>query len=137
MSDKPTNVLLLIWTFLTSPIAIAIISYIAGAITSLFAPWNKWFIEKRKIRFNNKKEKIRQWKEDISKNREDYDSFKKTVTFYELKNRIPPEELTSFSPPSHTKEGNPIIYLTVGKGKDKVGRFQEVVSEIEKEWEII
>ena len=48
MSDKPTNVLLLIWTFITSPISIAIISFIAGAIISLFAPWNKWFIERKK-----------------------------------------------------------------------------------------
>ena len=65
MSDKPTNVLLLIWTFITSPISIAIISFIAGAIISLFAPWNKWFIERKKIKQSYRKENIIQWRKMV------------------------------------------------------------------------
>jgi hypothetical protein len=65
MPDKQTNVLLPTWTFITSPIPIAIISFIAGAILSLFTPWNKWFIENKKTKQAYRKEKIIQWRKMV------------------------------------------------------------------------
>ena len=87
----------------------------------------------------NRKEKIHQWKEDISLHRGDFSSFRKTYTFNELKAELSPKELESFCPEvRYDKNGRMIIDISITRGKqvDKMGRFQEIVSKKEKDWGI-
>jgi hypothetical protein len=138
MSDKLTNVLLPIWTFLTSPIAIAIISYIAGAITTLFAPWNKWFVEKRKLKLNNRKEKIHLWREELNKFTTISD-FYKTPLYNELREYIPNKEQTKLFNNDGIEViiGGPIGTEASTTESRIFERFHKVISDKEKEWDII
>lgn len=81
MSDKPTTESLSILSFLTSPITIGVISYLAGAITSLFAPWNKWFIENKKAKQAYRKEKIIQWRKMVHEVSNAQDNSDKPISY--------------------------------------------------------
>ncbi|WP_243373415.1 hypothetical protein [Geotalea sp. SG265] len=94
MPEKNTNVTDLVVSVFTSKEII--IAAIGGVIGTFAAPWTKWKFEQEKIRLENRKEKIRKWREEIDRS-ENYVSFQDTETFHYLKTRIPSSELEGFS----------------------------------------
>lgn len=128
MSDKSANVFDLIASIVTSKEII--IAVIGGIIGTFLSPWTKWLFDKKKIQIDNRKEKIRQWREEINKH-STFVAFSQTSTFQELKNRLTKEELSNLYN----------IWLDMNPGisgeKLKLARFHDIVSQIEKEWQII
>jgi len=108
----------------------AIIGLISGAVGSLLAPWVKWRIEKVRLQFEARKEKIKYWRNEID-NSDDFYSFIQTSTFQDLKKRLTDEELASFYKTWIEKNPN------IDTQKSKLSRFHEIVNSIEKEWKII
>ena len=82
MSDKSANVFDLIASIVTSKEII--IAVIGGIIGTFLSPWTKWLFDKKKIQIDNRKEKIRQWQEEINKH-STFVAFSQTSTFQELK----------------------------------------------------
>jgi len=133
MPEKSTNIIDSIVSIFTSKEII--IAAIGGAIGTFAAPWTKWKFEKEKIQLENRKEKIRKWREEIDKS-EDYNSFRETATFHELKGRFTNKELESFGTYWLEISSN-FSSSAVNSEKTKLGKFHEVVSQIEKEWKIV
>ena len=65
MSNSTTNVLQVFWTFITSPIIVPVITFVAGGILTLLLPWNTWFIENKKQNKPIVKKKIIQWRKMV------------------------------------------------------------------------
>jgi len=133
MPEKSTNVLDLLFSlFASEKFIAAFIGLIAGTIATFVAPWTKWKFEKAKIQLENRKEKIKKWRSEID-SAEDYDSFRHTATFHDLKDRLTKEDLSSFN--STWVELGHHSSQYDGE-KMKLCKFHEVVSKIEKEWGI-
>lgn len=131
MPEKSTNVFDLLLSLLASEKFIAaFLGLVAGTIATFAAPWTKWKFEKEKIQLENRKEKVRKWRDDINFY-DDFVSFAKSQTFHDLKDRFTKEEISSFYQ----------MWLDLNHGidteKTKLGRFHEEVSKIEKEWGLI
>jgi hypothetical protein len=107
--------------------------------SSVSSESNREDIEIEKLKLENRKEKIKQWREDILKKRDDSDSFFNTSTFHELKGKLTDKELIFATGISYGKDGDRIIHadLYFPEGIDRLGRFLEIVSDIEKDWGII
>jgi len=132
MPEKSTSVLdLLISLFISEKFIAAFIGLIAGTIATFVAPWTKWKFEKEKIKLENRKEKIKNWRDEIS-NSEDFNSFSQTSTFHELKDKLTKEELKEFDA-TWVDIGN----HSVDGEKLKLGKFHVIVSQIEREWEVV
>jgi|WetSurMetagenome_2_1015567.scaffolds.fasta_scaffold00054_55 hypothetical protein len=144
MPAAPLNGFDLFVSFITSDKFIAaFIGLISGTVATFIAPWTKWHFKEKELRREHRKDKIRQWRDDIFKNRDNFNDFKKTSTFQELKDKLSPVELKDFlfEPVSISGDsaGNPVINVDMAYHKeiDKLGRFQEIISQIEKEWKLI
>jgi len=120
-------------TFFTSPIVIAIISYIAGFGTAYVKNWVQWIFKKKEIeltnQYNSRKENITRWRNELGKHTK-FITFSTTPTFYELKDKINPVELKGYFNP--TVIDNPFA----GTERHKLEKFYKVISDQEKEWGI-
>lgn len=131
MPDKATSLFDLFVSIVTSKTAIAsAIGFVSGAALTLFTPWNKWIIEKRKLKLENRKEKIRKWREEIGRHAT-FVEFSQTSTFQDLKGHLTKDEI----------RGLYVLWLdknpNINSEKTKLMRFHEIVSQYEKEWKII
>lgn len=137
MSEKPTNESLSILSFLTSPITIGIISYLAGAITSLFAHWNKWFIEKRKNKQSNRKEKIIQWRKmiyEISNKQENLDKpvsylLERHEAYYSLRPHLSQDTIREIA--------NTRTFISGSTIDASISFIINEIARLEKEWDLI
>lgn len=137
MPEKQLSVLELIGSILAyKEIIIAILGGVTGAV---IAPWSKWHFKENELRRADRKEKIRQWKEDITTYIDDFESFKETDTFQILKTKLSVKEFKSFCPKiKYGKNGGQIIDIPicVGEQVDKMARFKEIAYRIEKDWNL-
>jgi hypothetical protein len=81
MLNSITSVLQAVWAFLTSSSVIPVISFVAGGILTLLLPWNKWFIENKKIKQAYRKEKIAQWRKMMHEISNGKDNPNKSVSY--------------------------------------------------------
>ena len=131
MSDRAASLFDIVVSLITSKTAIvSTLSFLAGAVLSLFTPWNKWIIEKRRTKLDNRKEKVRKWRDEIDKH-DTFVTFSQTSTFQDLKDRLKDEEVRTFY--MGWLDENP----NIDTEKSKLMRFHQIVSEYEKEWKII
>lgn len=131
MPDEATSLIDLLVSIITSKTAIvSTISFLAGAALSFLAPWNKWIIEKRRKKLENRKEKVRKWREEIDRH-DTFVAFSQTSTFQDLKDRLKEDELKTFY--TGWLDRNP----NIDTEKSKLMRFHQIVSEYEKKWELI
>jgi hypothetical protein len=135
MSDKSTNVFDLIASIVTSKEII--IAALGGVIGTFLSPWTKWLFAKKKIQIDNRKEKIRLWREELNKV-DSLSDFYKTPLYNELAAYIPEKELKELF------HNNNIEVTTLGdttsvttQDNRIIARFHKAVSEIEKKWGII
>lgn len=137
MSDKPTNVSDLIASFIASKEFI--FAALGGVIGFFLSPLGKWIaFEKKKIQIENRKEKVRLWREELNK----YDTlsdFYKTPLYNELVGYIPEEERDQLLNNRNfecTIGGAVGVYTSTAE--DRIfARFHKVISDKEKEWNII
>jgi uncharacterized membrane-anchored protein YhcB (DUF1043 family) len=118
----------------------AIIGLIAGAISgtvaSLTAPWVKWAIEKRKIKLENRRKTLEQWRNCIEK---EFDprTFRETVEFSQMQKLISKEIEKELNPDDFIK-GQPVINLRSTIGRDNLrDRLLKEISEIEYKWNLL
>ena len=131
MPATQPNVFDLISSILTSDKFIAaFLGLIGGIIATFIAPWTKWIFEKKKIQIENRKEKVKHWRDEINYHNS-FISFSRTSTFQELKSRFTKEELSEFC-----NIGTDTI-PDISRDKVKLARFHDVAFQIEKEWGII
>ena len=118
----------------------AIIGLIAGAISgtvaSLTAPWIHWTIEKKKIKLENRRKTLYQWRNCIQ-NKFDPQTFRETIEFSQMKMLLTngiEKELN----PSDFNVSTPVINLRSVIGRDNLrDRLLAEVSEIEKKWGLL
>jgi hypothetical protein len=134
MPDKQANLLQTILSLLISPTFF--VAVIGGIIGAFLSPFGKWITyEKKKIQIENRKEKIRFWREEIL-NHKTMATFSNTVTYHELFDRIPKEK-------NNNPQNAVMMEIDIGYGSIRnqdtimLSKFLKVVSEIEKEWGII
>lgn len=138
MSDKLSTELNYLWSLATSSIGIAIFSYLAGFATAFIKPWFQWFFKKREIaltnQFNNRKETVRRWREELNKF-ETLSDFYQTPLYNELVGYIPDEEMTELL---NNNTIEVILHIgTTTRDSRVIARFHKVISDKEKEWNII
>lgn len=66
----------------------AIIGAIAGAIVSLFAPWVKWGVEKRKIKLKNRMQLISETRVYLENFAFDYTKFRISKEYSQIRNYL-------------------------------------------------
>ena len=119
-------------SLVTSPIGIAIISYFAGIITAFITPFFQWIFKKKELtltnKFNSRKDKIRQWREEINKHTS-LETFKHTTTYHELMEYIGGEFFELYLPPE--------IVESKGIRDPIIIRCHEIIIQQEKNWEIL
>lgn len=133
MSTSSTGIVENLFAFFTSKEFL--IAIIGGAIGTYFAPWTKWKFEKEKIKLESRKEKIRQWREEVDKS-ENFHSFQQTATFHHFKEKFTEKDLHSFNFKQNTVFANK-SYIAPNPDKQILGRFHEEISKVEKEWGLI
>ena|ERR1043165_349054 len=114
----------------------AIAGFASGLIASLIAPWVKWNIEKKKIKFENKRKLIESWRNTIGNNF-DPTTFRETVAYSQMKNYLTDTIKKELDPPDFDNN-KPVLHLRSGIGRDSLkDRLLEAVSVIERKWGLI
>lgn len=128
-SELYANILLIL--------AICLLGLFAFIVTLLICRKKeiKTGVDKQPEVMNNRKEKIRFWREELNSTKS-IASFIHTVTYIELRDRIPQEEMKKLLEGPHLELTPSIDAITTSDSR-MVMRFHKVVSEIEKEWGII
>jgi ABC-type multidrug transport system fused ATPase/permease subunit len=109
---------------------ILIILFLLSLLFSLLYSYCRYAEQTSQEIKNNRKETILRWRKDISKYT-DFESFSNTSTFHELKNHFPDKEIMYFR--QWIDKG-----LDIKPARERwIGPFYDLVSKIEKEWEII
>ncbi len=121
---------------ITSAIFGLIAGAISGTVASLTAPWIHWKIEKKKIKLENRRKKLEQWRNYINRSF-DPQFFRETVEFSEMKNFLSKKIVKELDPPD-LRDGRPVINLRGAIGRDNIrDRLLEEVAVIEREWGLL
>lgn len=133
-----TNALEIIYSILISEKFIAaVIGMAGGTIASFIAPWTKWHFREKELRRENRKEKIEKWRFELNKLKSISD-LHSTPLYNELKTEITEEERKKLFSNS-TIECNIIGGTVLATNVDDriISRFNEIISQKEKEWRLI
>lgn len=139
MSATPPNVSDLFVSLVTSEKFIAaFLGLVGGTIATFIAPWTKWHFKEKELKRENRKEKLRFWREELNKFNTLSD-FYKTPLYNELIEYIPSKEQTELI---NNNGIEVIISGPIGiEGSTTetriFERFHKVISQKEKEWGII
>jgi len=109
------------------PIATGLIGLAAG----LLAPWIKWIFEKRSTKLNDRRERIKYWRESIEKFNFSESRFGATAAYSSLRPYLSETALGSI-------EGR--TYVVPPEGRESDGpRFilLDEVARIEKQWKLL
>jgi gas vesicle protein len=109
---------------------------ISGTVASLTAPWVGWSIEKRKIKLENRRKTLEQWRNCI---KEDFDpqKFRETIEFSQMQKLISKGIEKELNPADFIK-GEPVITLRSPIGRDNLrDRLLKEISEIEQKWNLL
>ena len=114
----------------------AIAGFVSGLIASLIAPWVKWNIEKKKIKFENKRKLVESWR-NIIENSFDANTFRETVTYSQMKNYLSDAIKKELDPPDYDND-KPVLHFRSVIGRDNLkDRLLDEVSIIERKWDLI
>ena len=135
------NVSDLIVSLITSEKFIAaFLGLIGGTIATFIAPWTKWHFKEKELKRESRKEKLRFWREELSKF-ETISDFHKTPLYNELFEYIPDKERTKLLNNGGIEviiSRDSAIGIETSTAKDRIfERFHKIISDKEKEWGII
>ncbi len=115
---------------LTTTLLIPLLSGFAGFFGGVIATYLKWDVEKRKIRAENRKDRIREWRQLIDQTN-DFDNLWGSSVYHELE---------PFISDSEKKELHSMI-MNKGYGGNetdiKKGILFSAISKIEKNWDLL
>ena len=116
----------------------ALLGLLAGVFGSIFTPWIKWEIEKKKETRAIKRKKIDTWRSYVEKNF-NWDSFRDTSFFSEMKPFLSEKMVKELDPYSFDKIKTPTIHLRSPIGRDDLKmRLLDEITAIEKEkWKLL
>ena len=116
----------------------ALLGLLAGVFGSIFTPWIKWEIEKKKETRAIKRKKIDTWRSYVEKNF-NWDSFRDTSFFSEMKPFLSEKMVKELDPYSFDKTKTPTIHLRSPIGRDDLKmRLLDEITAIEKEkWKLL
>ena len=116
----------------------ALLGLLAGVFGSIFTPWIKWEIEKKKETRAIKRKKIDTWRSYVEKNF-NWDSFRDTSFFSEMKLFLSEKMVKELDPYSFDKTKTPTIHLRSPIGRDDLKmRLLDEITAIEKEkWKLL
>ena len=120
-----------------------LISFLSGSfsaiVVSLWAPWVKWDIEKRKNQYQGRKELIDSCKNYINKEIFDTIAFTQTPLYSNIRPELPPELVNNIESLSNS----PVLKIEIQRsGRDSGAnnyktRLLDAITDIEKKWELI
>jgi hypothetical protein len=113
-------------------IIVAAISFASAALGALFAPWGQWYVESRKIRAENRKTKLKEWRAQINERLTDGTRVIDALSLNELHphlSRNTQRELLLRWPDGIPKSHEDALFL-----KDLL--LQEI-AKLEKKWRLI
>lgn len=138
MPDKTPQTVLDIVAFFTSKPIISILSFLAGIAIAIIPQWNKWCIKRQEIaltnKINNRKEKIRHWREELNKIKS-LGALYSNPVYNELRGFIPKDEMSSL-----LKDDSVHVIIGIGPTTQDsriIMRYHQAISEKEKKWGII
>jgi hypothetical protein len=112
-----------------SKILPALLGFLGGVVGSIFAPWSKWGVEKRRERLKYRQTQINRWREFMTTEFEQL-SFSETTVYSELRPYLSKETRRSI-------EGNEII-IRDGRGGNVVKSLVlDDIAELEKKWKLL
>ena len=111
---------------------------LAGVLGGIFSPWIKWEIEKKKEKRAAKRKKIDSWRSYVDKNF-NWDSFRDTSVFSEMKPFLSEKMVKELDPYSFDKTKTPVLHLRSPIGRDDLKmRLLDEITAIEKEkWKLL
>ena len=115
-----------------------ILGLIAGGIGGFFSPWIKWSIDKKREAREIKRKRIQSWRNYIDTNF-DWDTFRDTSIFSEMRPFLSPEMVRKIDPYSFDKGTTPTIHLRSPIGRDDlIMKLLNEVTVIEKDkWKLL
>ena len=122
----------------TTKILPSFLGLLAGVLGAIFTPWIKWEIEKKKETRATKRKKIDSWRSYVDNNF-NWDSFRDTSVFSELKPFLSEKMVKELDPYSFDKTKTPNIHLRSSIGRDDLKmRLLDEITSIEKEkWKLL
>ena len=141
MSATPPSVFDLFVSLITSEKFIAaLLGIIGGTIATFIAPWTKWHFKEKELKRESRKEKIRLWREELNKYNS-FSDFYKTSLYNELVEYIPTKERATLLNNGSIKikiNHSGAIPIDASTAETRISeRFHKVISDKEKEWNII
>lgn len=108
----------------------AILAFIGGLAGSLVAPWINWGIEKRRNRFNYRKELITSWRNYLE-NQHMEELILESPVYSAIRPHLKPEVISDI-------ENQRMAHVPGGRGGNvKKQMILDEVARIEKEWKLV
>jgi hypothetical protein len=121
----------------TTKLLPSLLGLLGGVVGSIITPWIKWEIEKKKETREIKRKKIDSWRFYIE-NHFNWDSFRDTSIFSEMKPFLSEEIIRELDPYSFDKTNTPTIHLRTPIGRDDLKmRLLDEITAIEKKWKLL
>jgi hypothetical protein len=121
----------------TTKLLPSLLGLLGGVVGSIITPWIKWEIEKKKETREIKRKKIDSWRFYIENNF-NWDSFRDTSIFSEMKPFLSEEIIRELDPYSFDKTNTPTIHLRTPIGRDDLKmRLLDEITAIEKKWKLL
>ena len=111
---------------------------IAGGVGGFFSPWIKWSIDKKRESREIKRKRIQSWRNYIDTTF-DWDTFRDTSVFSEMRPFLSSEIVKQIDPYSFDIKHRPTIHLRSPIGRDDlIMRLLNEITVIEKEkWKLL
>lgn len=122
----------------------AFLGLLAGAISSLIAPWVHWGIEKRKLKLKAREDLIRQAREALECGNHTNEEFRHLSVYSRIRPFLSPQAIEAVE--GDPSEGAPfsqeVVHIVMGNGRHSgVNPFRAQVldelTELEKKWELV
>jgi hypothetical protein len=113
----------------------AIGGLVGGLITGVIAPHIAWGIEQRRIKLNDRREKIKEWRQMMKVKDFNRDRFRNTTAYSTLRPYLTPKLVAEIEDPIIRLElntGEPVKRTTTLKAK-----ILDEIAEIEGRWKLL
>jgi hypothetical protein len=116
---------------LSEKVLVALIGFISGVAGSFIGPSVRWWIEKRRIQLEGRRNQIDEWEEMLKKLQKNYDSFEAFERDLQSKRRFPSLERSLGKPRVEQ------ILRSQSDPRSAVRALKAAVAELQEEWGLI
>jgi hypothetical protein len=132
---QPASLFTWVRDVLTSePVIAGIVGLITGAIGSLIAPWVQWGVEKRRRRFESRREQITAWRTAVDRDDFRYQLFAQGNVYATLRPHLPGDLRQTID-----QWRSPGIVTSLARmGRDPIQvRLLEEIAKVERKWGLV